>query len=72
MNDIVGSGGFTVTMIELYPELYTNLFTTNDGLYCNDKAIEFIKKNNLPKSIKFQDIIEYIVENEDKHDWWML
>lgn len=67
-----GSIFFGEMMVVRYPVLYDNLFTTPSGVYSNYKTREFISKNKLPKGTTFQQILEYIGENEDMHDWWML
>jgi len=69
---IMGSDDFTAIMVATYPELYKIMFTTPSGLYSNDKVMLFMHKNKLQNNISFQQLLEYLADKEDMHEWWML
>jgi len=65
---------FAPTLKKIYPNLYDYMF--REGMQTDD-LISFIKKRNIPLSggkpyVSYQDTWDYIVANEDMHEWWML
>ena len=55
-----------------YPDLYKNMFEDKDSSRVLWKfAITNITHINYHE-LTYGDVWEYIVDNEDKHDWWML
>lgn len=66
---------FVLTLKKTYPNLYAYMFYDSE-----DEAnyiVRFIKERNIPLSngkhyVSYQDTWNYIVANEDMHEWWIL
>lgn len=74
MDDIT-FGNFHIKLKDLYPELHHYIFRGRD----TDAAllVRFIHQQNIPLVdgriyVSYQDTWDYIIANEDMHEWWLL
>lgn len=63
-----------------YPLLYPYVVDVNithiDRLaYSTERSwhiVHFMNERNLPDDTSFEELFNYICQNDDKHEWWML
>jgi len=66
---------FVPKLKELYPALYNHIF--DNGWSTSQCVVRFINERQIQipdgeSDIYYQDVMDYIIANEDKHTWWML
>jgi len=69
---------FNTNMDERYPELHTYIHSEEQKEQKKQRPVyrlaivDFMDKHNLPRNYSYDLVWDYIVANEDKHEWWML
>ena len=72
---ITNLDNFMLNLKSYYPELYNHVFVEAKmaSVLKNHWALmNFAEKINIPKGFTYNKIWHHIINNEDKHDWWML
>jgi len=67
---VIGVGDIMINMRRYYPELYNHIFDNNVLEFTALRI--FLKKNNMMHLTTPETIWQYINDNEDLHEWWML
>lgn len=66
---------FNIDMVERYPELHEYIYSEElkkQRPSFRLAIIDFMNKHDIPRNYSYDLVWDYIVENEHKHEWWML
>jgi len=76
MKTDINSKQFNINMVEKYPELYEYIVQPKKlkkhKLGYRLPIVDFMNKHDIHRDASYGFIWDYIVANEDMHEWWML
>lgn len=73
----MGQHEFNAALKRKYPELYDHFLLGHSEMIDSSTVVDFIRSYPVPiidgkDFVSYYSTLQYIIDNEDRHLWWML